>query len=141
MKHGEKYYAHIVVQYEVEDQSIQAVRGVDLGIRRSAATVLLRPDRPLRREDFSVIRDGLKRQRLSQLNKQVAELQRAKKWKALRKMRGKRRRVAEYYDRLTAKRIAEISSGYIVAIGYPKGIKYENYRGNGKRNLRHLMTR
>jgi len=54
--------------------------------------------------------------------------------------RGKRRRVAEYYDRLTAKRIADISSGCIVTIGYPKGIKYENYRGNGKRKLRRLMA-
>jgi len=135
VKHGKKYYAHIVVQYEVEEQPIQAVRGVDLGIRRSAATVLLRPDRPLRREDFSIIRDGLKRQRLNQLNKRVAELQQAKNWGALKRMRKKRRRVAEYYDRLTAKRIAEISSGCIVAIGYPKWIKYENYQGNGKRHV------
>jgi len=141
VKHGGKYYIHIVVQYEVKDKPIQAVRGVDLGIRRSAATVLLHPDRPLRREDFSVIEDGLKKQRLNQLNEQVAELQWAKKWKALRKMRGKRRRVAEYYDRLIAKRIADISSGCIVSIGYPKWIKYENYRGNGKRKLRRLMTK
>lgn len=141
VKHDEKYYAHIVVQYEVEEQPIQAVRGVDLGIRRSVATVLLCPDRPLEREDFSIIQDELKRQRLNQLNKRVAEFQQAKKWKALRTMRGKRRRVAEYYDRLTAKRITEISSECIVAIGYPKGIKYENYRGNGKRKLRRLMTR
>lgn len=88
-----------------------------------------------------MIRDGLKRQRLNQLNEGVAELQQAKKWKALREIRGMRRRIAGYYDRLTAKRIAETSSRCIVAIGYPKWIKYENYRGNGKRNLRHLMTR
>ena len=141
VKHGKKYYAHIVVQYEVEEQPIQAVRGVDLGIRRSVATVLLHPDRPLRRENFSVIQDGLKRQRLNQLNKRVAELQQAKKWEALKRMRKKRRSVAEYFDRLTAKRIAEISSGCIVTIGYPKWIKYKNYRGNGKRKLRRLMTR
>ena len=141
VKHGKKYHAHIVVQYEVEEQPIQAVRGVDLGIRRSAATVLLRPNEPLRRGDFSVIEDGLKRQWLNQLNERVAELQQAKKWKALRRMCGKRRRVAEYCDRLTAKRVAEISDGCVVAIGYPKGIKYENYRGNGKRKLRRLMTR
>lgn len=141
VKHGKKYYAHMVTQYEVEDQPIQAVRGVDLDIRRSAATVLLRPDRSLRREDFSVIEDGLKRQWLNQLNERVAELQRAKKWEALNRMRGKRRRVAEQFDRLTAKRVAEISSGCVVAVGYPKGIKYENYRGNSKRRLRRLMAR
>ena len=141
VKHGKKYYAHIVVQYEVEDHPIHAVRGVDLGIRRSAATVLLRPDRPLMRRDFSIIRDGLKRQRLNQLNERVAELQQTKKWNALKRIRGKRGRVAEYYDRLTAKQIAEISSGCLVAIGYPKGIKADNYRGNGKRALRRGLAR
>jgi IS605 OrfB family transposase len=141
VKHGRKYYAHVVVQYEVEDQPILAVRGVDLGIRRSAATVLLRPDRPLMREDFSVIRDGLKRHRLNQLNERVAELQRTEKWEALKRMRRKRRHVAEYYDRLTAKQIADISKNCVVAVGYPKGIKASNYRGNGKRGLRRKLTR
>ena len=141
VKHDKKYYAHIVVQYEVEEQPIQAVREVDLGIRRSVTTVLLHPNKPLRGGDFSVIQDGLKRQRLNQLNERVKELQQAKKWETLKWMREKRRRVAEYYDRLTAKRIAEISSGCMVAIGYPKGIKYRNYRGNGKRKLRRLMAR
>ena len=141
VKHGKKYYAHIVLRYEVQDQPIHAVRGVDLGVRRSAATVLLRPDRPLRRENFSVIGDGLKRRRLSQLNERVAELQQTKKWNALKRIRDKRGRVAEYYDRLTAKQIAEISSGCLVAIGYPKGIKADNYRGNGKRALRRRLTR
>jgi transposase len=141
VKHGKKYYAHIVMRYEVEDQSIHAVRGVDLGIRRSAATVLLRPDRPLHRENFSIIRDGLKRQRLNQLNERVTKIQQAKKWNALKRMQKKRRRVAEYHDRLTAKQIAEISKGCVVTIGYPKGIRYENYRGNGKRRLRRLIAR
>ena len=141
VKHGKKYYAHVVMWYEVQDQPIQTVRGVDLGIRRSAATVLLRPDRPLMHEDFSVIEDGLKRRRLNQLNERVAELQQTKKWNALKRMRGKRRRVAEYYDRLTAKQIAEVSSGCLVVIGYPKGIKANDYRGNGKRALRQRLAR
>ena len=141
VKRGKKFYAHIVVQYEVEEKPIHAIWGVDLGIRRGVATVLLRLGRPLRRGDFSVIEDGLKRQRLNQLNKRVAELQRAGKWKALKRMRGKRRRVAEYHDRLIAKRIAEISDGCSVVVGYPKGIKADNYRGNGKRALRRRLVR
>ena len=88
-----------------------------------------------------MIRDGEKTHRLNELNEKVAKLQQMKKWGALKRMRNKRRRVAEYYDRLTAKRIADISSECIVAIGHPKGIKYENYRDNGKRKLRRLMTR
>jgi len=141
VKHGRKYYAHIAVQYEVEDQPIQAIRGVDLGIRRGAATVLLSPGRPLRREDFSVIEDGLKRQRLNRLNERVSELQRAGKWEALKRTRGKLRRVAEYHDRLMAKRITMISEGCLVVVGYPKGIKADNYRGNGKRALRRKLAR
>jgi len=141
VKHGRKYYANIVARYEVEDQPIQVIRGVDLGIRRCAATVLLRPGRPLRREDFSVIEDELKRQRLNRLNERVAELQRAGKWEALKRTRRKRRRVAEYHDRLMAKRITMISEGCLVVVGYPKGIKADNYRGNGKRALRRKLTR
>jgi putative transposase len=141
VKRGRKFYVHVKVEYGVQDQPVQAVRGVDLGVRRSAATVLLRPGKPLRRDDFSVIRDGEKTHRLNELNRRVAKLQQLEKWEALKRMRNKRRHVAEYYDRLTAKRIAEASSGCTVAIGYPKGIKYENYRGNGKRRLRRLMAR
>lgn len=141
VKRGKKFYIHVKIEHEVQDQSVRAVRGVDLGVRRSAATVLLAPHKPLRRGDFSVIRDGKKIQRLNELNRRVARLQQLKKWGALKRMRNKRRRVAEYYDRLIAKRIAEISDGCVVAVGYPKGIKYESYRGNGKRKLRRLMAR
>ena len=141
VRRGKKFYVHVKIEYEVQDQSVRAVRGVDLGVKRSAATVLLHPGKPLCRGDFSVIRDGEKTHRLNKLNRRVKKLQRLKKWEALKRMRNKRRHVAEYYDRLMAKRIAEISSEHIVAIGYPRGIKYENYRGNGKRKLRRLMAR
>jgi putative transposase len=141
VKRGRKFHAYVKVECEVQAQPVRAVRGVDLGIRRSAATVLLRPNQPLRRGDFSVICDGKKTHRLNELNKKVAKLQQLKKWGALKRMRNKRRHVAEYYDRLAAKRIAEISNGCAVMVGYPKGIKYENYRGNGKPKLRRLMAR
>ena len=141
VKRGRKFYVHVKVEYEVCDQPVRAVRGIDLGIRRSAATVLLRPNKSLRRGDFSVIREGEKTHRLNELNHRVARLQRLKKWEALKRIRNKRRRVAEYYDRLTAKRVAEISNGCMIAIGYPKGTKYENYKGNSRQRLRRLMAR
>jgi len=141
IKREKKFYIHVKVEHEVQDQPVRAVRGVDLGINRSVATVLLHPNKPLCRGDFSVIHDGKKVRRLNKLDQRTARLQRLKKWGALKKIRSKRRRVAEYFDRLTAKRIAEISSECIVVMGYPKGIKYENYRGNGERELRGLMTR
>ncbi|HID60249.1 MAG TPA: hypothetical protein EYP46_00115 [Hadesarchaea archaeon] len=140
VKRGKKFHVHVKVEYEVQDQPVRAVREVDLGIRRSTATVLLHPNEPLCRDDFSVTRDVEKVQRLNELKRRVAKLQRLKEWEALKRIRYKRRRVAEYYDRLTVKRIAEISNGCVVAIDHPKGIKYENYRGNDKRELRRLMT-
>jgi len=48
VKRGRKFYVHVKVEHEVQDQPTRAVRGVDLGVKRSAATVLLRPDKPLR---------------------------------------------------------------------------------------------
>jgi len=141
VKRGKKFHVHTKVEYEVQDQLVQAIRGVDLGIKRSAATVLLHPNKPLRRGNFSVICDGEKVRRVNELNLRVAKLQRLKKWEALKRIRNKRHRVAEYHDHLTAKLIAKISDGYIVAIGYPKGLRYENYQGNGNRKLRRLMTR
>jgi len=141
VKRGRKFCVHVKVECEAQDQRVCAVRGVDLGVRGSVATVLLAPGRQLRRDDFSVIRDGKKTHRLNELDRHVAKLQQLEKWEALKQIRNKRRRVAEYFDRLTAKRIAEISSGCVVGIGYPKGIKHENYLGNGKPRLRRLMAR
>lgn len=141
VKRGRKFYVHVKVEYEVQNQPAHAVLGVDLGVRRSAAAVSLASGKPLHRGDFSLIRDGQKNARLNELNQRVAKLQQLQKWEALKKIRNKRRCVAEYYDRLTAKRVTEIAKGCIVAIGYPKWIKYKNYRGNGKRKLRRLMTR
>ena len=141
VKRDEKFFVHVKVEYEVPDQPIYAVRGVDLGIKRSVASVMLRPNQPLRSRDFTIMNDGLKRDRLNRLEKRTAELQKHKKWEALKRLRHKKRRVAEYYDRLTAKEIANKSSGCLVAIGYPKKIKYDNYKGNGKPSLRKRLAR
>jgi transposase len=48
--------------------------------------------------------------------------------------------VSEYYDRLAAKRVATLSQGSLVVVGYPKDLKYQNYRGNGKARLRRSLT-
>lgn len=144
VKRDDRYYAHICVKYEVPTHPVRLVRGVDLGVRRAMATVLLKPTRQLGRGDLSVIGDGARKHRLDLLNGRIAELQRAKKWEPLKRMRHKRRHVAEYYDRLDAIRIAELAmqEGSMIAVGYPKGVKYDNYRGNRKRKLRRtLQTR
>lgn len=136
-----KYFIHVMVEYEVLDQPVHAVRGTDLGVKRSIATVLLRPNQPLRSSDFSIIHDGLKRGRLHHLNRRIAELQQAEKWAPLKRIRHKRKHAAEYSDRLSAKAIADTSRNCLVAIGYPKDIKYENYKGNNKALLRRVLAR
>lgn len=141
VKRDGKYFAHVCVKYVVPDVPVGAVRGIDLGVRRSMATVLLSVDRPLRRDDLTILRDGTKKHRLGMLNRRVAELQQARKWERLICMRSKRRHVSEYCDRLDAIRIAKtcLQERSMVVVGYPKNIKYQNYRGNGKRKLRQIL--
>ncbi len=136
-----KYYVHVKVEYTVPTQPVYAVRGNDLGVKRSIASVMLRPNQPLRSTDFSIQTDGLKRDRLNRLEKRVAELRRAKKWEPLKRIRHERLHVSEYYDRLAAKQIAATSQNCLVVVGYPKGIKYENFKGNDKAGLRKILAR
>jgi transposase len=139
-RHG-KYFVHVKVESAVPDQPVYAVHGIDLGVKRSVASVMLRPNQPLRSTDFTILRDGLKRHRLNRLEKRVAELRRAKKWEPLKRIRHKRLHVSEYYDRLAAKQIAATSQNSLVVVGYPKGIKYENFKGNDKPGLRKILAR
>jgi transposase len=140
VKRYEKYYVHVKVEYEVPTQPVHAVRGIDLGVKRSMASVMLRPNQPLRSSDFTILQDGLKRDQLNRLEKQTAELQQARKWEPLKRIRHKRLHVSEYYDRLAAKEIATTSQNALVVVGHPKGIKYENFKGNGKARLRRTLT-
>jgi transposase len=138
-RHG-KYYVHVKVESAVPDQPVYAVRGIDLGVKRSIASVMLKLNQPLRSSDFSILQDGLKRDQLNRLEKRVAELRRAKKWAPLKRIRHKRLHVSEYYDRLAAKQVATTSQDCLVAVGYPKGIKYTNPKGNGKPRQRQTLA-
>ncbi len=135
------FYAHICVKHDVPNRPIRAVMGVDLGVRRAMATVLLRPNQSLRRKDLALLKDGEKKHRLDRLNQKISGLRRGRKWEALKRMRNKRRHFAESFDRLNAINIAEIAeqASAMIVVGYPKGIKYENYRGNGKRRGRRML--
>jgi transposase len=132
VKRDGKYYVHAKMDCAVPTQPVYAVRGVDLGVKRSIASVMLRPHQPLRSSDFSIQTDGLKRDRLNRLEKRIAKLQQARKWEPLKRIRHKRLHISEYYDRLAAKQVAASSQNSLVVVGYPKGIKYDNARGNGK---------
>jgi len=138
VKRDGKFYVHVKVEYSIPDQPILAVRGIDLGVKRSVASVALIQQGGY---DFKTIRDGVKRARLRMLKCQMAELQWARKWASLRRLRHKRMQVAKYYDRLMAKQVADLSNRMLVAVGYPKLLKYRSaYRGNGKPHLRRLLT-
>jgi putative transposase len=138
-RHG-KYFVHVKVEFQVPDQPVHAVRGIDLGVKRSIASVMLKPNQPLRSSDFTIMRDGLKRDRLNRLEKRVVELQHARKWAPLKRIRHKRLHVGEYYDRLAAKQLATTSQNCLVVVGYPKGIRYENFKGNGEAKLRKILA-
>jgi ribosomal protein L37AE/L43A len=140
VKRDGEYYVHVKVEFQVPDQPVYAVRGIDLGVKRSIASVMLRPNQPLRSTDFSIQTDGLKRDQLNRLEKRIAELQQARKWEPLKRIRHKRLHVGEYYDRLAAKQVAATSQNCLVAVGYPKGIKYENFKGNGEARLRRTLA-
>jgi transposase len=140
VKRDGKYYVHVKAEFHVPDQPVHAVRGIDLGVKRSIASVMLRPNQPLRSSDFTIRQDGLKRDRLNRLEKQIAELQRARKWAPLKRIRHKRLHVSEQYDRLAAKQVATTSQNRLVVVGHPKGIKYENPKGNGKPHLRKKLA-
>jgi len=140
VKRDDKYYVHVKMEFHVPDQPVYAVRGVDLGVKRSIASVMLRPNQPLRSTDFSIQTDGLKRDRLNRLEKRIAELQQSRKWEPLKRLRHKRLHVSEYYDRLAAKQVAAASQNALVVVGHPKGIKYENFKGNGKARLRRTLA-
>jgi len=141
VKRDGKYCVHVKVEFQVPDQSVYAVRSIDLGVKRSIASVMLRPNQPLRSRDFSIQTDGLKRDRLNRLEKRIAELQQAQKWEPLKRIRHKRLHVSEHYDRLAAKQVAASSQKSLVVVGYPKGIKYENFKGNDKPKLRKALAR
>lgn len=135
------YYAHICIKHDVQEIPVQAVLGIDLGIRRAIATVLLKPDQPLCRNHLSILRDGEKKDRLDRLNRRISKLQRAGKWRTLSQVRHKRKYVAQYFDHIDAIKVATIAANHCacVAVGYPRGIRYLNYSGNGKQALRRLL--
>jgi len=141
IKRNGRFHAHICVKYDVFEHPVHSIMGIDLGVRRAMATVLLAPETRIRRGDLLIFRDAQGKRRLRALSKKIAQLQRTKKWEGLRQLRRKRAHVAEYFDRLNAKKVAEmaVAKNAMVTIGDPKGIKYENYRGNGKPRLRRML--
>jgi len=137
VKKNSWYYVHVTCVFEVQTQPVQRFVGVDLGICRSASTVSINPADP-KPQDFHIFRDG-KRRRLQELNDRVSHLKRLEKWAALKKLRNKRRNVAEDYDWKLAKNVAKSCADAHVFLGDPEYIRYHHFKGNGDRTGRRLL--
>jgi len=137
VKRNGRYYVHITCIFEVQTQLVKRFVGVDLGMCRNVSTVSINPADALPR-DFHILKDG-KRRRLQELNDRISHLRRLEKWEPLKRLRNKRRNVAEDCDWRLAKTVAESCTNSYVFLGDPEYIRYHNYRGNGDRTGRKLL--
>ena len=135
VKKGRKYYAHISVKYEVPTQPIQTIQGVDLGVNRDITSVRL----PLTPTNFQIVRRVEKKSELKKLNDRVSHLRREEQWKALKKLRNKRRNLAIDHDIKLAKEFASTCHNSLVVVGNPEYIAYNHFRGNGDKVGRRLL--
>ena len=133
---GCEYMVHIFCEFEIQTARTRAVCGVDLGIKRDLSAVLIDDDGV---KQFNIIQNE-KSERLKELDDRIAHLRREEKYEVLKKLRNKRERVAENYDRKLAKQFAEsIPDGTAVFFGNPKEILYNKYRGNADKAGRKLL--
>ncbi len=133
VKKNRKYYAHVLCEYRVPSHPPMGVAGVDLGLKRPLSAVLIDTG-----FQFSILHSG-KKEHLKPLNDRISHLRRLERWETLKKLRHKRRYVAEHHDRMIAKEFADISKGYQAFIGHPKYIRYRMFKGNEKRRMRKML--
>ncbi len=101
---GCEYMVHISCEYQSDTVRTGSVCGVDLGIKRDLSAVLIDDDGV---EQFTIMQTD-KSERLKELDDRIAHLRREEKYDVLKKLRDKRERVAEDYDRKLAKQFAEL---------------------------------
>lgn len=131
IKHGKKYYVHITITKVVEDKPISSIGGIDQGLNKSIAAVLLTEPYPQEEQ----LLETAKREVLEKYDEIVSSLQEAKRWDKLRELRHKRENVSTYHDWCLAKQVAEFTKGSYIAIGNSR-FRQTQVRGNGKPKLR-----
>jgi len=131
VKRNKKYYIHISITKVVENKLISSIGGIDQGLNRSLAVVLL--ETPVPREELLL--DAAKRELLDKYDAIIASLQEDKKWDKLRDLRHKRSDVAIYHDWILANKTAEFTEGSLIAIGNT-AFRQTQSRGNGMPTLR-----
>ena len=139
-KNKGKYYIHVSITKIVEEKEINSVGGVDQGLNKSIAAVLIPLDNRLDNSRLDINGDGIypreeqltdsaKVELLEKYDDIVASLQEAKKWEKLRSLRGKRENVSTYHDWCLAKKVVEFTKGSYLAIGNSK-FRQGMFRGN-----------
>jgi len=131
IKTNKRYYVHISITKVVEEKPISSIGGIDQGLNRTLAVVLL--DASMPREEHLL--DAAKRELLDKYDTIIASLQGAEKWDKLREMRNKRGNVSVYHDWMLANETAEFTEGSLIMIGNTS-FRQTQFRGNGMPKLR-----
>jgi hypothetical protein len=158
-------YIHVSITKIVEEKEINSVGGVDQGLNKSIAAVLIPLDHRLDNNGIypreEQLTDSAKVELLEKYDdivsslqearklEKAASLQKAEKWekaakaakkaakvaKKLRSLRNKRENVSTYHDWCLAKKVTEFTKGSYLAIGNSK-FRQTQFRGNGIPTLR-----
>ena len=135
-KNKEKYYVHVSITKVIEEKSINSVGGIDQGLNKSIAAVLIGLDgKDLTFPREEQLLDSAKVELLEKYDDIVSELQEAEKWDKLRQLRNKRENVSIYHDWCLARKVADFTEGSYVAIGNSK-FRQTQFRGNEMPKLR-----
>jgi hypothetical protein len=135
-KNKNKYYIHVSITKVVERKKISSVGGIDQGLNKSIAAVLIGlDDKDLTFPREEQLLDSAKVELLEKYDDIVASLQEAEKWDKLRQLRNKRENVSIYHDWCLANKVAEFTEGSYVAIGNSQ-FRQGMFRGNQMPGLR-----
>ncbi len=132
-----KYYVHISITNEIPDKKPSSIGGIDQGLDRTIAVVLL----PLPETDGTIPQGELicdKRDLIDKYDLIIASCQESGATKKLNQLRNKRRNMAIYHDWCLAKQVAEYTEGYHIAIGNAR-FRQTQYSGNGMPKLRKMI--
>ncbi len=138
-KNKDKYYVHTTITKIIEEKPINSIGGIDQGLNKSVAAVLIPLDPRLDNNGSfpreEQLLDSAKVELLEKYDMIVSELQEAKKWDKLRELRNKRENVSTYHDWCLAGKVAEFTVGSYTAIGNSK-FRQTQFRGNEMPTLR-----
>lgn len=129
-----KYYAHISTTRMVDDVETSSFGGIDQGLNRTVAIVLLPPHGGGETPHEELMYDE-KRGLLDKYDAIIAELQQAKLYRKLRNLRNKRGNVSVYHDWCLANKVAEYTDGYMIAIGNTR-FRQTQVKGNHMPTMR-----